>query len=90
MKKSAAIGNEPTLYVYQPTTRRKLLAIGSLLKPVPYWPAGSIAGLIGPVPTVLIGGAVAVAVSIGGAISCPQLRRLKRLTDAELEQTSGS
>lgn len=48
--------------------------------------AGSVAALLGPVPTVLIGAGVGFAVTIGGAVLCPTLRRLNRLTDAQVEQ----
>jgi MFS family permease len=51
--------------------------------------AGSVAAVFGPVPTVLLGGAMAVAVAAIGAMLCPTLRRLDRLTDAAVEETNG-
>jgi MFS family permease len=46
--------------------------------------AGSVAGLLGPVPTVLLGGGLAAVVAVAGAATCSQLRQLDRLTDAQV------
>jgi MFS family permease len=52
--------------------------------------AGSVAAWLGPVPTVLIGGGMAVVVAAAGAITCTSLRRLDRLTDAEVAGESAA
>ena len=43
--------------------------------------AGSVAAWIGPVPAVLVGGAMAMAVAIGGWYLFPSIRRLNRVQD---------
>jgi predicted MFS family arabinose efflux permease len=44
--------------------------------------AGTVATVIGPVSTVLVGGVMAVGVVLGGYLLFPTLRRLDRITDA--------
>lgn len=46
--------------------------------------AGSVAALFGPVMTVIAGAGMAFAVALGGYKLFPELRRLDRLTDAEV------
>lgn len=48
--------------------------------------AGSVAALLGPVVTVVIGAGMAFVVALGGCALFPTLRRLDRLADAELKQ----
>jgi len=50
--------------------------------------AGSVATLLGPVGTVLVGGLMAIGVVAGGYLLSPALRRLDRITDAR--QNAGS
>jgi MFS family permease len=45
--------------------------------------AGSVAALIGAVPTVITGALMAFAVALGGCWLFPHLRRLDRITDVE-------
>lgn len=47
--------------------------------------AGSIAALLGPVLTVIAGAGMAFAVALGGFKLFPELRRLDRLTDAQVK-----
>lgn len=47
--------------------------------------AGSVAALLGPVATVLIGGVMAMAVALGGYFLFPKLRALDLISDARLE-----
>lgn len=44
--------------------------------------AGAVATALGPISTVLLGGAMAVGVVIGGYFLFPNLRRLDRITDS--------
>ena len=43
--------------------------------------AGSVASILGPVTTVVIGGLAAFSVAIGGWYIFPKLRQLDRLAD---------
>lgn len=47
--------------------------------------AGSVATLIGPVGTAILGGVMAIGVVVGGYVLSPALRRLERVTDARVE-----
>lgn len=47
--------------------------------------AGSVAALLGPVPTVLIGAGMAGAITLWGALAFPDLRRLRKLSDAQID-----
>ena len=44
--------------------------------------SGSVAAILGPVPTVFIGSLMAFGVTFGGWYLFPKLRQLDRLTDA--------
>lgn len=47
--------------------------------------AGSVATVLSPVATVLLGGVMAVGVTFGGYLLCPKLRRLDRVSEAQCE-----
>lgn len=47
--------------------------------------AGAVAAVLGPVATVLTGGAMAIAVVIGGYFLFPTLRQLDRITDSKAQ-----
>ena len=51
--------------------------------------AGTAAALLGPISTVLLGGFMAVGVAVGGYFLFPTLRKLDRVTDAELSIEGG-
>jgi len=50
--------------------------------------AGSMAAVLGPVATVLSGAAMALAVALGGYLLFPDLRRLDKVTDAEVRDAA--
>lgn len=50
--------------------------------------AGSVAALLGPVLTVITGAGMAFAVAMGGYKLFPTLRKLDRLTDAEIDTST--
>jgi MFS family permease len=51
--------------------------------------AGAAATILGPVATVLAGGVMALAVTFGGYLLFPKLRRLDRMTEAQTEPDPG-
>ena len=48
--------------------------------------AGSVAALLPPVAAVALGGVMAMVVTIAGAYAFPRVRKLDRLTDADIEK----
>jgi len=49
--------------------------------------AGSMAAILPPVAAVTLGGVMALLATVAGAYLFPAVRRLDRLTDADIEQT---